>query len=65
MLQKRVADRKHPPQGITLQMRLNEVKDIIRRVETLMDQCPPDLSLNLHTNSPDKYVYNPSTLCSH
>lgn len=39
-MQKRRADRRNPPSGLALQMRLNEVMVLYDQVCHLMDGCP-------------------------
>ena len=47
ILDKRRRDRRKPPIGVMLQMRINEVDDLFEQVMHLMDGCPQGLKLDL------------------
>ncbi|OCF33250.1 hypothetical protein I316_04991 [Kwoniella heveanensis BCC8398] len=44
-------DKRKPPSGLLLQMRLNEVNELYERTMSLMDHCPPPLRLEYRTGS--------------
>jgi hypothetical protein len=46
VIDKRRRDRRRPPTGLMLQMRLNEVDEIFDRIMGLMDDCPEPLRLD-------------------
>jgi hypothetical protein len=46
VIDKRRRDRRRPPNGLMLQMRLNEVDEIFDRIMGLMDDCPEPLRLD-------------------
>ena len=50
VIDKRRQDRRKPPTGVLLQMRLNEVDELFQRVMTLMDGCPEALKLDSEDN---------------
>jgi hypothetical protein len=51
ILDKRRRDRRKPPIGVMLQMRINEVDDLFGQVMQLMDGCPQGLKLDLDLDS--------------
>lgn len=52
VLDKRNLDRRRPPSGLMLQMRINEVNDLYDQVVGLMDDCPPELRLDQGDDPP-------------
>ncbi|KAK6905602.1 hypothetical protein I203_106432 [Kwoniella mangroviensis CBS 8507] len=51
LLDKHRRDKRKPPSGLLLQMRLNEVNDLYERTMTLMDHCPKPLRLDYRSGS--------------
>ncbi|RSH90255.1 hypothetical protein EHS25_001589 [Saitozyma podzolica] len=51
LIDKRQRDRLHPPTGILLQMRLNEIDLLYDEVTALMENCPLPLRLNTRSDS--------------
>ena len=61
-MDRRRRDKKAPPQGVLLQMRLNEVNDLYDQVVGVMDGCPEVLRLELESDArSNEYVVS---LCS-
>jgi hypothetical protein len=52
VLDKRNQDRRKPPSGLMLQMRINEVNDLYDQVTGLMEDCPPELRLEQQDDPP-------------
>ncbi len=46
ILSRRRVDRRKPPTGLMLQMRINEIDELFEEVMTLMDDCPTPLRLD-------------------
>ncbi|WRT64046.1 uncharacterized protein IL334_000974 [Kwoniella shivajii] len=51
LLDKLRRDKKKPPTGLLLQMRLNEINELYERTMTLMDNCPKSLWLEYRNGS--------------
>nr|XP_019049127.1 hypothetical protein I302_02908 [Kwoniella bestiolae CBS 10118]OCF28057.1 hypothetical protein I302_02908 [Kwoniella bestiolae CBS 10118] len=51
LLDKHRRDKRKPPSGLLLQMRLNEVNDLYERTMTLMNNCPRPLRLDYRTGT--------------
>ncbi|WWC66444.1 uncharacterized protein I206_100346 [Kwoniella pini CBS 10737] len=51
VLDKHRRDKRHPPSGLMLQMRLNEVNELYEKTMTLMDNCPKSLRLEYRTGT--------------
>jgi hypothetical protein len=51
VMDRRRRDKKSPPQGVLLQMRLNEVNDLYDQVMEVMDGCPDVLKLELESDT--------------
>ncbi|WVQ97169.1 hypothetical protein IAU59_004279 [Kwoniella sp. CBS 9459] len=50
-LDKQRRDKRKPPSGLSLQMRLNEVNELYERTMSLMDHCPAPLKLEYRSGS--------------
>lgn len=60
VMDRRRRDKKAPPQGVLLQMRLNEVNDLYDQVVGVMDGCPEVLRLELESDArSNEYVLCP------
>lgn len=48
---RRRRDRRAPPTGLMLQMRITEVNDLYEQIITLMDDCPEPLRLDWESDN--------------
>ncbi|ORY28647.1 fungal-specific transcription factor domain-domain-containing protein [Naematelia encephala] len=51
LIDKRRRDKRKPPSGLMLQMRINEVNELFEKIMRLMEDCPAALKLDLENDS--------------